>query len=73
MFKNLLKNSMKAGMKMAKDKVMDIQEKKEYFEDMSDSMLMSLYRKNDLSSESLAIGTILRTRGYSFVNGQWKK
>ena len=38
---------------------------------MSDSSLIAMFKKNDFSSENLAIGAELRDRGYSLVNGRW--
>ena len=38
---------------------------------MSDSSLIAMFKKNDFSSENLAIGSELKDRGYSLVNGRW--
>lgn len=67
MFKNLLKN----GVKNLQKKAGDIRDIKEQLGGMSDSSLIAMFKKNDFSSENLAIGSELKDRGYSLVNGRW--
>ena len=67
MFKNLLK----AGVKNLQNKAGEVKDIREQLEGMIDSSLIAMFKKNDFSSENLAIGAELRDRGYSLVNGRW--
>lgn len=63
----------KAGVSEVSKRANKTQKFRERFESMDTNTLLRMFKKADFSEKNLAIGIILKERGYVLKSGEWEK
>lgn len=63
----------KEGVNELSKRVNKTQQYIEKFEEMNTKILLRIFKKADFSEKNIAIGVILKERGYTFKSGEWVK